>query len=417
MIKTIEVQKLFDRFDYKIELKSEGITILTGPNGFGKSTILRMVNFASEGAFYKLNLLPFEKMIIGFDSGFEFKAEKTDKGIKLNGIELDLASDGKMVRALMQRRNADIKAPRLTAQEIFNFQRGLEQGKDVYTPSVLRAAVSAEELEEYDELTGVLKTELGQVKYIGEQRLLDKIEFAGARTKVADVIETVPQKLKAHIDDALSMYSNVSNKLDGTFPARLFKTKEGIDEAEFNENFKELISQHDKLKKYDFTKSETITNLTFQREHSKALKIFFADQKEKFKVFGEIIEKLDVFVEIVNEKMQFKKIKVDRERGLAVVDSGDESKTLKFSDLSSGERQIIVLYYELIFETDEDLLLLLDEPEISLHIAWQMQFLGDLKKIIAIKNKKINIVIATHSPQIINNNWDLQIDLGESYGG
>lgn len=52
-----------------------------------------------------------------------------------------------------------------------------------------------------------------------------------------------------------------------------------------------------------------------------------------------------------------------------MVDSSDS--ILSLEQLSSGEKQEIVLFYELIFETDSQLLLLIDEPEISLHIMWQ----------------------------------------------
>ena len=34
-----KVEKLFGRFNYDMQLNKEGLTILTGPNGFGKSTI------------------------------------------------------------------------------------------------------------------------------------------------------------------------------------------------------------------------------------------------------------------------------------------------------------------------------------------------------------------------------------------
>ena len=37
----IIILDLFERFDYNIQLAQEGITILTGPNGYGKSTIIR----------------------------------------------------------------------------------------------------------------------------------------------------------------------------------------------------------------------------------------------------------------------------------------------------------------------------------------------------------------------------------------
>lgn len=57
-MKKIVIRKLFGRFDYDISLSKTGMTILTGPNGFGKSTILLCVRAMAEGNinfFQKLN--------------------------------------------------------------------------------------------------------------------------------------------------------------------------------------------------------------------------------------------------------------------------------------------------------------------------------------------------------------------------
>ena len=82
--------------------------------------------------------------------------------------------------------------------------------------------------------------------------------------------------------------------------------------------------------------------------------------------------------------------------------------------LSSGEKQQIVLYYNLIFELEDKTVLMIDEPEISLHIIWQRDFMDDLLEVI--KDKNIKVIVATHSPQILSNHWDNQVDLGELYG-
>ncbi len=58
-------------------------------------------------------------------------------------------------------------------------------------------------------------------------------------------------------------------------------------------------------------------------------------------------------------------------------------------------------------------MVLIDEPEISLHVAWQKEFLNDLQEIINIQN--MPVVIATHSPQIIDGNWELTVDLEEGF--
>lgn len=59
-------------------------------------------------------------------------------------------------------------------------------------------------------------------------------------------------------------------------------------------------------------------------------------------------------------------------------------------------------------------MLLIDEPEISLHITWQKKFLDDLLEVA--KHIDIQVIVATHSPQIVSNHMDIQIDLGELYG-
>ena len=121
----------------------------------------------------------------------------------------------------------------------------------------------------------------------------------------------------------------------------------------------------------------------------------------------------NLYERIVNQKLTFKKMKLSSSNGIEVV--SDEGRNLSLSDLSSGEQEILVLFYKLIFESDVNLLLI-DEPEISLHIGWQKEIMENLKSVVNL-NKNIQVIIATHSPQIISHNWDLQIDLGGLYNG
>ena len=48
MLDSVYVDGLFGRFDYSIRLKDEGITVLTGPNGFGKSTLFSLIEADSK---------------------------------------------------------------------------------------------------------------------------------------------------------------------------------------------------------------------------------------------------------------------------------------------------------------------------------------------------------------------------------
>ena len=75
----------------------------------------------------------------------------------------------------------------------------------------------------------------------------------------------------------------------------------------------------------------------------------------------------------------------------------DFSKNLSVSSLSSGELNIITILYNLIFKTTRNSIVLIDEPEVSLHIAWQQSFAYLVKDIMKI-NPGMQVIIASHSP-------------------
>ena len=67
MIKNLYIEQLFGRFNYNIMLNPNGITIITGPNGFGKSTILKIINSLSKERIQYLIGLDFSKIEITFE--------------------------------------------------------------------------------------------------------------------------------------------------------------------------------------------------------------------------------------------------------------------------------------------------------------------------------------------------------------
>lgn len=69
--------------------------------------------------------------------------------------------------------------------------------------------------------------------------------------------------------------------------------------------------------------------------------------------------------------------------------------------LSSGEKQILVIMLTVLVENGEHYALLMDEPEISLHIEWQK----DLIRLIQELNPNAQIILSTHSPALIMNGW------------
>lgn len=79
--------------------------------------------------------------------------------------------------------------------------------------------------------------------------------------------------------------------------------------------------------------------------------------------------------------------------------NNDFSVKLSVKSLSSGELNIVTILYYLIFETTKGSIVLIDEPEISLHVVWQEQLSVLIEKIMKSK-PGVQVIIATHSPFI-----------------
>ena len=85
---------------------------------------------------------------------------------------------------------------------------------------------------------------------------------------------------------------------------------------------------------------------------------------------------------------------------VAFEDKGIEIRTKKgknigLTSLSSGEKHLMCIFIESLLASENTLLI--DEPEISLHIDWQRKVINS----ISLLNKHVQLIIATHSPEIM----------------
>jgi predicted ATPase len=84
-------------------------------------------------------------------------------------------------------------------------------------------------------------------------------------------------------------------------------------------------------------------------------------------------------------------------------------KKIPFYLLSDGEKTDLLYWINFIIKNNANLFII-DEPEASMHILWQAEFVDQLLKINNQKSKQF--ILSTHSPDIISNHTEFVINLG-----
>ncbi len=110
----------------------------------------------------------------------------------------------------------------------------------------------------------------------------------------------------------------------------------------------------------------------------------------------EIYKYRDTFIDVINSLLQRKKLKFNDKNELLV--QTQSGKILELKDLSSGEKQLVILMGETLLQQSEPHIFIADEPELSLHIEWQEKLVDSLKSL----NPNCQIIFATHSPDVVS---------------
>jgi predicted ATP-binding protein involved in virulence len=446
-LKSIKIQKLFGLFDYNIELNNaKDLTILTGPNGYGKTTILNIIyNFFNQRFFYfqKLN---FELISFSFAEEKRIDVTKTKGKEEVEQIIQVINNQQRIVHQSVETTDINMDlfvSNNLKGSFVYNFEsenRLAQELKRFFPIRQLTPGLWIDErtgkqitLNEFlnengnqlperiitfiDKQNNNKNTEILQlltetnVYLIKEQRLL-KQQVSDSRTinsnsSFINTIEEYAKELKNVIEQKQLEAYKKTQQLDSSFPKRLIECKEFLSESNFKTRFAELTKKQEQLKTFGIsTTKQDVTE--FDEKTANVLTVYLEDSEKKVGVYNELLSKIELFVNILNEKgFAFKSIVINGTQGFYFQTSNGQR--LNLTDLSSGEQQEVVLLYELLFKTNPNILILIDEPEISLHVIWQKAFIQDLQRIA--KMKKISFLVATHSPQIINDNWDLTRDL------
>ncbi len=147
------------------------------------------------------------------------------------------------------------------------------------------------------------------------------------------------------------------------------------------------------------------TRFDISKNHENYLKLV-ADMEEYVSNNYTIAESIVVFQDIINMFMVNKSFRINNGKMTVLAQDGIN---LSLDTLSSGEKHLLVMFYKLLFQTEKGSVVLIDEPEISLHVSWQQKIGAVLTDICRLRD--LQVLVATHSPQIIHDMWDLANEL------
>jgi energy-coupling factor transporter ATP-binding protein EcfA2 len=143
------------------------------------------------------------------------------------------------------------------------------------------------------------------------------------------------------------------------------------------------------------------------------LEPFIDGNEARLRALEPIQRTFETFVTSVNSFYTDKTLTFSIRDGIRIVTENGE--TLAPGSLSSGEKQLLILFCNVIMVGRKPVLFLIDEPELSLNIKWQRQLIDALLS--CVQNGTVQFVLATHSLQILSRHRDSLVRLQNLHPG
>ena len=446
----IQVKNLFGTINYDIDLgENKPIAIITAPNGRGKTTILNLVSFVLNPAhetFDYIRRIPFEEFRCVLSNG---------KTVELKQIQNDSEEipEESTRKPLSMRERAVLRARMFFENTDFVFSIYGKANKTLNSflySDALRDAYGMDPSEYLDENDDDFRYYRGsrsdtrmslkylfkiqsqfleeegcgvQVNFIRADRIQPVIILSQRMREYDEAHQESPLKKASDnivklVKDATEKYNEDVSRAKDKLP-QMFLDGEGsdLDFESFMEGwsvYRKELNQFQKIgliiPTEDFTTGKDISNV--YREKGSFLSTYLSAFKDTTVPLQDIYSRLNLFKQTLDERNAITGKEVVFGRDGITLSVGDRQISLE--TLSSGEKHDFIMFYNLIFNTGENGLVLIDEPEISLHIEWQDTYLD---KLIAIcEMNGLQAIIATHSPNIVSSHYDFLVDKGETDG-
>ncbi|GIL39222.1 AAA family ATPase [Roseiterribacter gracilis] len=374
------------------ELASEpSILILSGQNGSGKTTILKMLAGATSMNFDTFRAVPFRNAILEFSNGEVLQVERTsneDRPLRISfgGKEAFLAKDKRQPNVYSPREQLAIDAVREQTKRVL---------KHISFQFLDTTRSTFDQRETFD-IDSVVQVSPGRysVKHQGRGKEL----------------EPLADKVREFMREAQVNYRKFFQAENLELLPRIlqrFKTDKVVAKPEqLLSRVKAIAARIPEMKRLglqtDDVDIETLTDLLISGEftsdeHSLALLETYVETQTNKQSSRELIaHRLLEFEKIMDEFLVAKTVRVDARLGLKI--ETDQLQNLRESELSSGEYHFLLMMVAALLCRRSGSIIAIDEPELSLHVGWQRKVVGALARCAA--GASPLFIFATHSMAI-----------------
>ena len=258
------------------------------------------------------------------------------------------------------------------------------------------------------------------VRFVTDQQMVlwRRRRPPAVRERSEDVRHAVAEyarDLRRQMSRELARYAAASQREDRLFPELVVQAMSagaGVDLGELRKLIDVVAQRRQALQRVGLLESDVTSAPQFEsdaleQENVSPVIKTFAGHASKIRHAGAVPPAASAVRRILGSALRRQRAVTADERGLVfeLIDGA----TVQPTDLSSGEQQMLVLAYQLLFETSPGTLLLVDEPEISLHVGWQSSFVDDITEMG--RDRELQFLLASHSPVLIGGREDLKRSL------
>jgi predicted ATPase len=413
-------------FDHRL---TDGINLLVGINGTGKTSILNIINWITNVDIVTLLTTQYSEL------GIEFTQNSTTKTIiRVTQVDRDLHIHGTIGRKKLPPIHADIKVP---PKDLIGNSRLKEQMREHYSG----LGPEKHEVELWTMLQNgpkPLNISLDRrIRITNNQTILgddstELLPIQNTKARIGDPIKQVSSIARDRYAQYQSELLKLNETLKGKLIAASFSTKttrsdtKTITTQKITAIEQRLLtrmsawatesSERESVVNY-FNKIRSIVSVNQSNKDASftaALRNFLADDMHRISALSDALDEFesktskayDPIHAYLRELNIFfsdsgKKIVFDEKNGQLHFQLTDEDEEFRdIESMSSGERQILILLTHIAFAPIKTNTFVIDEPELSLHPKWQHQLLPSIDSLMRADTQ---MIIATHSPEIVGN--------------